>query len=166
MEKFSGDSSMDKTILNILDVQTSQLANILESKNSNSLDTYVETLETSLLDELIANAILRFLLLETQGEQHHEKAVFEENYDFAENQCQLEESYRRAIDTAEKIIHICENSEFAGYRPESLSQLKKLTHRFRRILEDDESFYESEYYKELSERANQEIQLGNLEDWP
>ena len=157
---------MDRTILNILDVHTSQLANILESKNSNSLDTYVETLETFLLDELIANAILRFLLLETQGEQHHEKAVFEENYDFAENQCQLEESYRRAIDTAEKIIHLCDNFESTEYQAESLSQLKKLTDRFRRILEDDESFYESEYYKELSERANQEIQLGNLEDWP
>ncbi len=61
--------------MNILDIHTSQLASILGRKNSDSLDTYVETLEISLLDELVANAVLRFLLLETQGEQHHERAV-------------------------------------------------------------------------------------------
>ena len=152
--------------MKILDVHTSRLTSIFGGKNSNSLDTYVETLETSLLDELVANAVLRFLLLETQGEQHHEKAVFEENYDFAENQHQLEESYRRAIDTAEKIIHICENFEPAGYQAQSLSQLRELTDKFRRILEDDESFYDSEYYQKLAERADRDIQFGNLEDWP
>ncbi len=157
---------MDIPILNILDIHTSQLASILGRKNSDSLDTYVETLEISLLDELVANAVLRFLLLETQGEQHHERAVFEEDYNFTENQCQLEESYSRAIETAEKIIHLCENFESTGYKAENLPQLKKLTHRFCRVLEDDESFYESEYYKELAERADRDIQLGNLEDWP
>jgi len=114
---------------------------------------------------IIALDILTFVdMIHECDNRHNLLATTIEEYPFEQVQQEIEELFESALDFANYLLSLAQ--KFGGYQIDNLEQLKKMVAKLRWMLGKDDSVYESEGYKKLTEEAVQEYKAGTLEEWP
>ncbi len=98
--------------------------------------------------------------------RHNFLAATEEDYPFGQMQKEIEELFEEALELANHLISLAHKFEQQGSEVDNLERLKKTIAELNWMLGRDNSVYESEAYKKLTEKAIREYRAGMLEEWP
>lgn len=118
------------------------------------------------VESLVRDAIDLFATLLRCDEQHHLLAVTSEDYPYLTAEEELAALLRRFLATCEELCVLSKTLNRRGYEIKSQSALEAVCARARRLVHDDQTFYETETYRTLAERARREYQNGQVEEWP
>jgi len=116
---------------------------------------------------IAASDILTFVDMIYECDNHHNLlAVTVDDYPYDKMQKEIEELFESALQLANRLVAIAREFQQQGYEIDNLKRLKKTITKLNWVLGRDESFYESEGYKKLTEEAIREYKAGILEQWP
>ena len=88
------------------------------------------------------------------------------HYPFEIKQQEIENHFKGAIDLAEDILRLCDQVQTEGHSLKYKAELEDGTKHLMRMLTNDQSFYETEYFQQLAEKAIEDYKSGRTEEWP
>ena len=116
---------------------------------------------------IVASDILTFVdMIHECDNRHNFLAVTVDDYPYDKIQQEIEELFENALRLASCLVSIASEFQKQGCRVNNIKQLKKTVTELNWMLSKDESIYESEGYKKLTEEAIREYKAGILEQWP
>jgi hypothetical protein len=116
---------------------------------------------------IVASDILTFVDMIHECDNHHNfLAVTVDDYPYEKMQKEIEELFESALQLANHFVAIAREFQQQGYEIDNLKRLQKTITELNWMLGKDESIYESEGYKKLTEEAIREYKAGILEQWP
>ncbi|MFQ6041835.1 MAG: hypothetical protein ACE5PV_13335 [Candidatus Poribacteria bacterium] len=117
---------------------------------------------------IVASDILTFVdMIHECDNRHNFLAVTVDDYPYDKVQKEIEELFESALHLANHLFSIARDLQQRGYEVDNLKRLKKTITELNWMLSKDESVYESEGYKKLTEEAIREYKTGTiLEQWP
>jgi hypothetical protein len=118
------------------------------------------------VESLARDAIDLFATLLRCDEQHHLLAVTSEDYPYLTAEEELAALLRRFLAMCEELCMLGETLQRRGHEIKSQSALEAVCAHAQRLVHDDQTFYETETYRTLAERAQTEYQSGQVEEWP
>lgn len=124
---------------------------------------------TSLLEDfesLVRDTIDLFATLQRCDEQHSLLAATVEDYPYQETEAELAALFRRFLSTCDELRVLGEVLQSKGHELESQRTLDSVCAHTRRLVYNDQTFYGTETYRTIAERAETEYQSGQVEEWP
>ncbi|MBM3238172.1 hypothetical protein FJZ31_17915 [Candidatus Poribacteria bacterium] len=116
---------------------------------------------------IVISDILTFVdMIHECDNRHNFLAATEEDYPFDQMQKEIEELSEEALDFAKHLVSLAHKFEQQGSEVDNLQCLKKTIAELNWMLKRDNSVYESEGYKKLTEETIREYRAGMLEEWP
>jgi len=116
---------------------------------------------------IVASDILTFVdMIHECDNRHNLLAVTVNDYPYDKIQKEIEELFESALRLASCLVSIASEFQKQGCRVNNIEQFKKTVTELNWMLSKDESIYESEGYKKLTEEAIREYKAGILEQWP
>lgn len=151
-----------------LDKAVRELWNQVKSSLRSKLPPSEQELEWLTRDvSIVASNISTFVdMIHECDTRHNFLAVTVDDYPYDKMQKEIEELFESALQLANRIFSIAREFQQRGYEVDNLKRLKKTITELNWILSKDESVYESEGYKKLTEEAIREYKAGILEQWP
>ena len=135
--------------------------NLLKMENEKKYAPLAEDIEY-----LAQDAIGLFSFLLRCDEHHQLTAVTSKNYPYQDVEETLDNIFIKFLDLCDQLSALAKVQSSMGYEVKNQSKLEAVQTKARRIVEDDETFYESEQYRSITARAMEEHQTGQVEEWP
>ena len=135
--------------------------NLLQAEDEKKYVALVEDIEY-----LAQDAIGLFYFLLRCDEQHQLAAVTSKDYPYQDVEETLDNIFQKFLDLCDELSALAEIQSNIGYEIKNRNELEAVRSKARRIVEDDETFYESEQYRSIAARAMEEYQQGQVEEWP
>jgi len=123
----------------------------------------------SLLDDfesLARDTVDLFSTLLRCDEQHNLLAATSDDYPYLEAEEELAALFRRFLTMCDGLRALGETLQSRGYEIKSQRTLEAAYAHAHRLVHDDQTFYETETYRTIAERAQAEYQSGQIEEWP
>ena len=118
------------------------------------------------IEYLVQDAIGLFSLLLRCDEHHQLAAVTSNDYPYQAVEDTLDNIFIKFLDLCDELSSLAEVQFNMGYEIKNRNKLEAVRTKARHIVEDDETFYESERYRSITARAMDEYQKGQVEKWP
>ena len=116
---------------------------------------------------IVISDILTFVdMIHECDNRHNFLAATEKDYPFDQIQKEIEELFEEALELANYLVSLAHKFEQQGSEVDNLQCLTKTIAELNWMLGRDNSVYESEGYKKLTEEAIREYRAGMLEEWP
>lgn len=114
------------------------------------------------VEGLARDAVDLFATLLRCDEQHSLLAATSEDYPYQEIEKELATLFQQFLTTCNELRMLAEMLQSKGYKIKSQRSLETLCAHARRLVHDDQTFYESETYRILAERAQAEYDSGQI----
>ena len=134
---------------------------LLKVENEKKYSTLAEDIEY-----LAQDAIELFSLLLRCDEHHQLAAVTSKDYPYQDVEDTLDNIFIKFLELCDELSGLAKVQSNMGYEIKNRKNLEAVRTKGRRIVEDDESFYESELYRSITAKAMEEYQKGQVEEWP
>ncbi len=131
---------------------------LLKVENEKKYATLAEDIEY-----LVQDAIGLFPLLLRCDEQHQLTAVTSNDYPYQAAEETLDKIFAKFLELCDQLSALAKVQFDMGYEIKNRNKLEAVRTKARRIVEDDETFYESELYRSITARAMEEYQKGQVE---
>jgi len=118
------------------------------------------------LDSLAQDAIDLFATLLRCDEKHNLLAATSDDYPYQATEEELTVLFRRFLAMSEDLCVLARRLHRQGHDIEHLPALESVSTHARRLVHDDQSFYETDTYRALAKQAHAEYQRGQVEEWP
>ena len=134
---------------------------LLKVENEKKYSTLAEDIEY-----LAQDAIELFSLLLRCDEHHQLAAVTSKDYPYQDVEETLDNIFIKFLELCDELSRMAKIQSKIGYEIKNRKKLEAVQMKARRIVEDDESFYESKRYCSITAKAMEEYQKGQVEKWP
>lgn len=118
------------------------------------------------LDSLAQDAIDLFATLLRCDEKHNLLAATSDDYPYQATEEELTVLFRRFLAMSEDLCVLARRLHRQGHDIKHLPALESVSAHARRLVHDDQSFYETDTYRALVKQAHAEYQSGQVEEWP
>jgi hypothetical protein len=118
------------------------------------------------LDGLSQDATNLFAMLLRCDEKHHLLAATSDDYPYQATEDELTVLFRRFLAMSEDLCVLAQRLHRQGHIIDHLPALEAVSAHTRRLVHDDQSFYETDTYRTLTEQAHLAYQNGQVEEWP
>jgi hypothetical protein len=118
------------------------------------------------IEYLTQDAIGLFSLLLRCDEHHQLAAVTSKDYPYQDVEEALDNIFIRFLELCDELSALMKVESNTRYEIKNRNKLEAVRAKARRIVEDDETFYESEQYRSITAIAMEEYQKGQVEKWP
>jgi len=118
------------------------------------------------IEYIAQDAIGLFHLLIRCDEYHQLTATISDDYPYQAVEETLEHLFIKFLELCNQILYYVEDQTEKGYKIKDQEKLEAVRAKAKRIVEDDEEFYESEDYRSITANAMEEYQKGQVEKWP
>lgn len=153
---------------------TLQIARAKEQYLEDALDLVASVMEngdvsSSLAEDaesLVQDTVDLFATLRRCDEQHSLLAATSDDYPYQEIEDELATLFQQFLSMCNQLCTLSDRFQDSGHEIESHHILQKVCAHARRLVQDDQTFYESETYRTLAERAQAEYEAGQVEEWP
>ncbi len=135
--------------------------NLLKRENEKKYATLAEDIEY-----LVQDAIGLFSLLLRCDENHQLTAVTSSDYPYQAAEETLDNIFIKFLELCDELSALAKIQLNMGYEIKNRNKLEAVRAKARHIVEDDETFYESQQYRSITARAMEEYQKGQVEKWP
>jgi hypothetical protein len=127
---------------------------------------YDPTFLSNDVESLAQDTVQLFATLLRCDEQHNLLATTVDNYPYAVTEETLDELFSRFLAMCGKLKSLSETIQQKGIYIKNHADLVTIYAHARRLVNDDQSFYETTTYERLAEQAEVEYQTGQIEKWP
>ncbi|MFQ6044062.1 MAG: hypothetical protein ACE5PV_24675, partial [Candidatus Poribacteria bacterium] len=134
---------------------------LLKAGNEKNYATLAEDIEY-----LAQDAIGLFPLLLRCDEHHQLAAVTKKDYPYQPVEEILDNIFQKFLELCDELSALTKVQFNMGYEIENRNKLESVRAKARRIVNDSETFYESQRYRSIAARAMEEYQKGQVEKWP
>ncbi|MBS1252967.1 MAG: hypothetical protein MAG451_02011 [Anaerolineales bacterium] len=153
---------------------TLQIARAKEKYLEDALDLVASVMENgdvlpSLAEDvesLVQDTIDLFATLRRCDEQHSLLAATSEDYPYEEIEVELAALFQQFLALCNELRAVTRMVQDRGHEIKGHQALGEICAHARRLVQDDQTFYESETYRLLAERAQAEYEAGQVEEWP
>jgi len=118
------------------------------------------------LDSLAQDAIDLFATLLRCDEKHNLLAATSDDYPYQATEEELTVLFRRFLAMSEDLCVLAQRLHRQGHMIDHLPALEAVSAHTRRLVHDDQSFYETDTYRTLTQQAHLAYQDGQVEEWP
>ena len=134
---------------------------LLKVENEKKYSTLAEDIEY-----ITQDTIGLFPLLLHCDEHHQLAAVTSNDYPYQAVEETLDNLFIKFLELCDELSALMKVKFNMGYEIKNRNELEAVRAKARHIVEDDETFYESERYRSITARAMAEYQKGQMEEWP
>ncbi len=114
---------------------------------------------------LIEDETNLFAMLLRCDEQHNLLATTD-NYPCSAIESELTKLFERFLDGGKKLQQVAELLQKKGFELKNLAQLIDVCSHAHRLVEDDQSFYDTVVYQNLAQQSYTEYKNNKIETWP
>ncbi|MFQ5859444.1 MAG: hypothetical protein ACE5LU_27925, partial [Anaerolineae bacterium] len=114
------------------------------------------------IEGLAQDTIDLFATLLRCDKQHNLLAATSEEYPYEATEAQLEELFLRFATVCDRVRELVEALQNRGHEIESRHALEAVCAHAHRLVQDDDTFYETEAFRTLLEEALAEYQTGQV----
>jgi len=117
------------------------------------------------IEYLIEDVTNLFAMLLRCDEQHNLLATTD-NYPYLAIEFELTKLFERFLDGGKKLQQVGELLQEKGFELKNLAHLSDVCSHAHRLVEDDQSFYDTLAYQNLAQQSYIEYQNNKIEAWP
>ncbi len=139
----------------------SESLQIIHDDLSHQKDIEVSVYE---VENLILDTLELFEMLKKCDEIHNwEAAINPHSYPFETKQQEIESRFTQAIDLSESVLRLCDQIHTSGKPLKHKAELEAAKTSFMRMVTNNPSFYNTEYFQQFAEKAINDYKSGQTE---